>query len=47
MSVGIYKQLNAKMDFKQITYFTDINLQKKMAKRGTDVSARDIMFSLQ
>ena len=37
MSVSIYKQLNAKMDFKQITYFTDINWQK-MAKRGADVS---------
>ena len=44
MSVSIYKQLNAKMDFKQITYFTDINWQK-MAKRGADVSARDIMFA--
>ena len=45
MSVSIYKQLNAKMDFKQITYFTYINWQK-MAKRGADVSERDIMFAL-
>ena len=45
MSVSIYKQLNAKMDFKQITYFTDINWQK-MAKRDAEVSARDIMFAL-
>ena len=45
MSVSIYKQLNAKMGFKQITYFTDNNC-KKMAKRGADVSARDIMFAL-
>ena len=45
MPVSIYKQLNANMDFKQISYFTDINWQK-MAKRGADVSARDIMFAL-
>ena len=45
MSVSIYKQLNANMEFKQISYFTDINWQK-MAKRGANVSARDIMFAL-
>ena len=28
MSVSLYKQLNAKVDFKQITYFTDIIWQK-------------------
>ena len=44
MSVSIYKQLNAKRDIKQITNFTDINWQK-MAKRGADVSAIDIMFA--
>ena len=42
MSVSIPKQLNAKMDFKPITYFTDINWQKT-AKRGAHVSARYIM----
>ena len=40
----IYKQLDAKRDIKQINYFTDINWQKN-AKRGADVSARDIMFA--
>ena len=44
MSVSIYKQLNAKMEIKHITYFTDINWQK-MDTRGADVSARDIMFA--
>ena len=44
MSGSLYTRLNAKMDFQQITYFTDINWQK-MAKRGADVSARDIMFA--
>ena len=43
-SVSIYKQLNAKRDLKQINYFSDINWQK-MAERGADVSARDIMFA--
>ena len=42
--MSIYKQLDAKMNIKQINYFTDINWQK-MAKRGADVSARDIMFA--
>jgi hypothetical protein len=46
MSVSTYKQLNAKMDIKHITYFTDINGQK-MAKNGVDVSARDIRFAHQ
>ena len=45
MSVSIYNQLNAKMDFKQISYFTDI-IWQKMAKRGADVSVRDEMFAL-
>ena len=45
MSVSIYKQLNSKMDFKQITYFSDINWQK-LATRGVYVLARDIMFAL-
>ena len=43
-SVNSYKQLNAKRDIKQINYFSDINWQK-MAERGADVSARDIMFA--
>ena len=43
-SMSIYKQINAKRDIKQINYFSDINWQK-MAKRGADVSARDIMFA--
>ena len=41
--MNIYKQLNAQMDFKQIANFTDIGWQK-MAKRGADVSARDLIF---
>ena len=40
-----YKQINAKRDIKQINYFSDINWQK-LAERGKDVSARDIMFAL-
>ena len=44
MSVSIYKQLNAKLDFKHIIYFTYINWQK-MAKMGADVSTRDIVFA--
>ena len=44
--MGIYKQLNAKRDLKQINYFSDINWQQ-MAERGADVSARDIMFALK
>jgi hypothetical protein len=43
-SVSMYKQLNAKRDLKQINYLSDINWQK-MAERGADVSARDIMFA--
>jgi hypothetical protein len=32
------------MDMKQINYFSDINWLK-MAERGADVSAREIMFA--
>ena len=45
MSVSIYKQLNAKMDIKHITYFTDINWQK-MAKRDAGAFVRYIMFAM-
>ena len=42
--LNIYKQLDAKRDIKHKTYLNDIKCHE-MAKRGTNLSARDVMFA--